>query len=49
MEIKSALAELILKYDFRPCTKTEIPLTFKPTFLMQAKHGLVIQITKRKN
>ncbi len=49
LEMKTAFAHLILKYDFQPCPETEIPLQYVPGFfLLKTKTGLKVNISKRK-
>lgn len=49
MEIKAALSEMILRFDIKPCSKTEIPLKYKPgNLLLQTQCGTWVNIKKNK-
>lgn len=49
MEIKAALAEMILRYDIQPCAKTEIPLKFsKGIAVLKTTCGTWVNLAKRK-
>lgn len=50
MEIKVALAEIISRYDFEPCVKTEIPLKYTAGLgMLQTTCGTWIKLVKRRN
>lgn len=50
MQIKAALAEMILWYDVIPCAKTKIPLKFKKTLgMLQITCGTWVSLVKRKH
>ncbi|XP_065207592.1 probable cytochrome P450 6a14 [Planococcus citri] len=49
MEMKAALADIMTKYEFSPCNKTQIPLSYKHgSILMSPKNGIWLNISKIK-
>lgn len=49
VELKAALSALVLKYEMKPCAKTDIPLRFKKgSPFLQAENGIWINLSKRK-
>lgn len=49
MELKAAISTIILKYDIKPCAKTEIPLKFKGGSIpLHTLCGLWVNLAKRK-
>lgn len=49
MEIKATLTDIILKYNFSPCSKTQIPIKYKEgTIMLSPSVGPWLNFTKRK-
>lgn len=47
--MKAALADIMTKYEFSPCGKTQIPLSYKHgSILMSPKNGIWLNISKIK-
>lgn len=48
--MKAAVAEMILKYDVKPCAKTDIPIKFKKgSNTLMSENGIWVNMTRRKN
>lgn len=47
--LKRAVAEIILKYDIKPCAKTAIPIKFmKGSKVLMSENGIWVKIIRRK-
>ncbi|CAH1257828.1 CYP3A4 [Branchiostoma lanceolatum] len=47
LEVKFAIAKILLKYRLRPCEKTQIPIRVKVSNLTQPDHGMFLKLEAR--
>lgn len=49
LEPKIAIFNLILKYKFYPCEKTDIPMEFLPNYVLSVPHKVYLKVESRTN